>query len=267
MANLELLSGEWLNLELRTDDTAVLFTSTRRVQAVNDGMAEFAELTECYIRQSTVVCSCNTAEYNLTSSAVLSTDFVRFAAQGAEYHHLSSGSSGETLVVAGDDFPRRDIEWLNRYEPGWRTSTSPVELPASYYLRADGGSYLLGLSQRPDIGSSETGKVLLPYVARPVPMTSTGDVPFTVGGVTRSDLIPFHRALVHYAAHQLEKLRGDDQASDRQFAKFQAFVQRWTEKARPKGGGFVTMARNYLRDARRQNPVRQVGVDPYRDFY
>lgn len=263
MANLDLLMGAWLDHEIRTDDTSVLFTSARRLQAVNDGMAEFADLTECYLRQSTVVCSCNTAEYDLNSSAILSTDFVRFAAQGAEYHHVSSGASGQTQVAAGDDFPRRDIEWLNRYEPGWRTSTSPIELPASYYLRADGGSYLLGLSQRPDIGSSEVGKVLLPYVARPVPMSSSGDVPFTLVGVTRLDVIPFHRAITHYAAHQLEKLRGDDEASDRQLAKFTAFVQRWTEKARPKHGGIVTVVRQYLREARRGG--RRDG-DPYRDF-
>lgn len=255
--------GEWLSAELRTDDSTVLFTSTRRAMAVNEGMAEFADLTECLIRQSTVTCSCNTAEYNLNSSAIMSTDFVRVAAQGVEYSHISSGSSGQTRIVAGDDFPRRDVEWLNRYEPGWRESTTPVELPDSYYLRADGGSWILGLAQRPDIGSSETGKLLIPYVARPAPMTSTGDVPFTVGGAFRNDLVPFHRACVHYAAHQLEKLRGDDEASDRQLAKFQEFVQRFTQKARPKGGSFVTMARNYLRDAR--NGRRGRAYDPYRD--
>ena len=266
MATFELLTGEWLSAELRTDDTSVLFTSTRRNQAVNDGAAEFADLTECLIRQSTITCSCNTAEYNLTSSAVTSTDFVRIAAQGVEYSLTSSGSSPTLQVVAGDDFPRRDIEWLNRYQAGWRTSTTPVDLPRSYYLRADGGAYYLGLSEQPNIGSSEIGKLRVPYVARPDVMTSAGDIPFKISGVIRNDLVPFHRAIVHYAAHQLEKLRGDEEASDRQLAKFHEFVQRFVGKMRPKGGGFVTMARNYLKEASGRNPRGRV-VDPYRDAY
>lgn len=265
MANFEQLTGTLLDHELHNTDSTVRFTTARRNAAVNEGMAEFADLTECYLRQSTVVCSCNTAEYDLNSSAILSTDFVRFAAQGAEYHHISSG--GQLRTAAGDDFPRLDIEWLNKYEPGWRQSTTPTEIPESYYLRTDGGSFLLGLKQRPDIGSSETGKVLLPYVARPVPMTSTGDVPFTLNSTVRIDLIPFHRAIVHWAASQLEKLRGDDDASDRQMAKFLGYVERWKEKARPKKGGMVTFAVNYLTRARRTHTsVAQRGVDPYRDF-
>ena len=120
MAIFELLTGSWLDHELRTDDSTQLFTSTRRAQAVNDGLLEFAELTECFIRQSTIACSCNTQEYNLNSSAITSTDFVRVAAQGIEYRVLSSGGSSiaKLSVLAGDEFPRRDIEWLNRYDAG-----------------------------------------------------------------------------------------------------------------------------------------------------
>lgn len=263
--NFETLTGTQIDHELRTTDSTVRFTTARRNAGINEGMEQFAELTECLIRVSTVVCSCNTATYNLNSSAIMSTDFVRIAARGVEYHLLSSGSSPVLQQLAGDDFPRHDVEWLNKYEPGWRQSTTP-SMPTSYRVEMDGGQCLIGLQPPPKVGSSQTAKLLIPYVARPVPMTSTGDVPFTVGGNVRTDLVPFHKALVHYAAHQLEKLRGDDEASDRQYAKFLQFVERFTGKNRPKGQGFVTLARNYLREATGpRGGSWQDGKDPYRD--
>lgn len=247
------LTGILLDQELRSADSTVLFTSTRRAQAVNDGAAEFAELTECLLRISTVACSCNTSTYNALSSAVMGSSlFVRVAPRGLEYHLLSShgGSSVRLTQIAGDDFPRRDIEWLNKYEPGWRQSTTPG-MPTGYYLDEADGKYLVGLDHPPDIGSSEVGKLIVPWVARPAPMTASTSLPFTIGTEVRRDLIPFHQATVHYAAHQLEKLRGDNEASDRQFAKFLSYVNRYTEKVRKRGGAFVTLAKNYLRDARR----------------
>lgn len=264
--NFEQLTGIYLDQELHSADSTTLFTSTRRAQAINDGYAEFCELTECLLRVSTVACSCNTQEYNLLSSAILgSTDFVRLANRGVEYHVLSShgGSSARLTQLAGDDFPRRDIEWLNKYEPGWRQSTTP-QMPSGYYVDERNGSYLLGLDSPPDVGSSETAKLVVPYVSRPAPMTSTGDVPFTVSGSVRTDLIPFHKALVHYGASQLEKLRGDDEASDRQMAAFLQYVERFTGKMRQKGAKFVTQARNYLKDARRQSRGIGSAQDPYR---
>ena len=46
---------------------------------------------------------------------------------------------------------------------------------------------------------------------------------FGAGGVGGA---PFH-GFVHYAAHQLEKLRRDEQASDRQLQKFLGYVQQY----------------------------------------
>lgn len=253
MATFDQLTGIYLDTELHSADSTVLFTSTRRAQAINDGVAEFAELTECWFRQSTIACSCNTQEYDLLSSAVLgSTDFVRIAPRGIEFHLLSShgGSSARLTQLAGDDFPRRDIEWLNKYDPGWRQSTTP-SMPTGYYVDERNGKYRIGLDVPPDVGSSETAKLIVPYIGRPVPMTASTDVPFTISGSVRTDLIPFHMAAVHYAAHQLEKLRNDSEASDRAMAKFLSYVQRYTEKMRRRGGAYVTLARNYLKDARR----------------
>lgn len=260
----EQLTKSELSIQLNNSDTSVLFTSTRRQQAINDAQEEFADLTECLIRQSTITCSCNTAEYMLLSSGVLggSTDYSRLAKQGVEYHHVSShgGSSARTRTVSGDDFPRRDIEWLNRFEPHWRESTTPTELPTGYYLRADGGNVYLGLKDKPDIGSSETGKVLVPYVARPAPMTSSSAEPFTVNSTVRTDLRVYHRALTHYAAYKLLPLIGDLPGANQQLQTFLGYVTRYTQAQRPKGGQHVTLARSYFQESRRGGQSADLSV-------
>lgn len=247
--NLDRLAKHELSIQLNNSDTSVLYTSTRRFQAINDAVIEFADLTECFTKQSSVSLSCNTAEYMLLSSTGGSTDFVRFATQGVEYH--LTDSNGRTRTASGDDFPRRDIEWLNRYEPGWRESTHVVEFPRGYYLRSEGGRTLIGLTERPDVGSSDTAKLLIPYVATPPPMTSTSEEPFTVGGSARTDLRVYHQALPHFAAYKLLPLIGDEQGSDRQLQKFLGYVARYTQDQRPKGGTHVTTARSYFRESRR----------------
>lgn len=267
MATFGDLTGILLDTEIHSTDSTIRWTSTRRALFVNRGYEEFCELTECLTRQSTITLSCGTTEYNLMSSATMSTDFVRVAGQGIEYHLVSSqgGSSASTRTAANDDFPRRDIEWLNHYRPNWRESTTVVEFPEGYYLRADGGGYFIGLTERPDMGSSETGKLIVPYLARPVRMTASTDIPFTIGSTTRLDLIPFHNAFAHWAAHEIETLRGDPQASDRQLVKFMSYVERFRGKFRNKGGAFVRLARNYLREAsqKRRNADSR-GQDPRR---
>src|SRR5690349_4741383 len=125
------------------------FSSTNRQQAINDAQEEFADLTECLVQQSSVACSCNVSEYALLTSTGGSTSFTRIAKQGVEYHLTSSG--GTLRTAAGDEFPRRDIDWLNDNEPGWRTSTTPTEFPSAYYVRGDDDDLLIGLTQPPDV--------------------------------------------------------------------------------------------------------------------
>ena len=85
------------------------------------------------------------------------------------------------------------------------------------------------------------------YQARPAAMTSDTNEPFMVNSSVRTDLRVYHQALVHYAAHQLEKLRRDDQASDRQFQKFMGYVQQYLQAMRRKGGTTLTFVRDYFR--------------------
>lgn len=252
MPTFEDLYTSRLDLELNNSDSNVLYTTARRKQAVNDGVAEFASLTECYVRRASIPVSCNTAEYALSTIA----DYSRVYQQGLiEYHHTSSGASSiaKFTQLAGDDFPRRDELWLNRYEPSWRTSTTPAQFPQYHYVRPSGGQLVVGLSEPPKVGSSETARLVVPYVARPQSMVNSTDVPFTdTSGNTRQDLVEYHQAASHFAAHRLLPLIGDEEGADRQLQKFLSYVKRYLDNMRPKGGQHVTVARSYYRSAQRR---------------
>lgn len=251
-----------LDRELGTDDSTVLFTTARRKAAINEGQAEFADLTECLQRTATVSMrggssgvgplSLPTAEYDLTSTTVIPDgDFVRFSKDQVQFIY-TDGSSNVTIIT-GDDLPRRDVPWLNRFVPGWQQSTtasSAASLPELYYQRHDGGASYLGFWPTPSTGPGASAQAVIPYVAAPTPMTSDTQEPFTVAGASRTDLRSYHQALVHYAAAQLEKLRRDDQASDAQMQRFMSYVQRFVAQARVKGGRSLTTARAYFNRGR-----------------
>lgn len=250
-----------LDQELGTDDSTRLFTEARRQRAINQAQLQFCDLTECAIRQSTITCSNGTREYNLLSTVnVPAGDFLRLAKQGLEYHLISSGSSGSTTFIAGDDLPRREIQWLNQYESGWRASTGGT--PDAYYERMDGGQRLLGFKTPPQIKSSETGKVILPYVAKPSSMTSSTDLPFTFGSTVRNDLEPYHQALVHFAASDLEKLRLNIEASQGQLQRAMGYVQRFFQSMQPKGAQSVRFIRNYFGERRNRGRDQEQQI-PY----
>jgi hypothetical protein len=236
-----------LTQELGTADSTRLFTDARRQQAVNNGLLVFADLTECSMRQSTIVSSHGTREYNLMSTVnVPGGDFLRLSKQSPEYQFTND--TGIVQYVSGEDFPRRDINWLNQYQPGWRNSTGGT--PSAYYLRADGGAHYFGFDTPPEIDSSESAKVLLPYVAKPATMSNSTDIPFTFGSTWRTDLEPYHQAAVHYAAYELEKLRVNEPAAQSQWQLFTAYVERYLRTTRHKGGQQMRSARNYFSEAR-----------------
>lgn len=254
MATFEYLYSDGLNLTLNSSDSNTLFTTARRKQAINEAQAQFCDLTECLLRQSSITVSCNTAEYNLLSSAVLggSTDFARLSTQSLEYRVRSSGATPRWITwLTGDDFLDQSVTWRNRQTPGWRQSTT-VGTPTGYYIRPNGGQLLLGLDVAPNVGSSEAAEILVPYLARPAAMTSSGDVPFTVGGATRTDLTLFHDALPHYAAYTLLGLTGDENGAQAQLQKFMGYVTRYFGQQAPRGPKQVSLNRNYLGRARRR---------------
>ena len=111
-----------LDYELGTNDSAVLFTTARRKASVNEGLREFADLSECWQRESTITCSNGVATYNLHSTVTMpSLDFMRVTAEGPTYQYTDVSSN--VTYLSGDDLPRRQEAWLNAAEPGWRVST------------------------------------------------------------------------------------------------------------------------------------------------
>lgn len=235
-----------LDEELGTDDSTRLFTTARRKHQINEGIRQFADLTEAFTKESSISCSNAVGEYDLLSTVnTTAADFVRLSKQLPEYRLVSSGSSGSTQYVSGEDFPRRTVQWLDQYEPGWRNSTSGT--PQCWYERLQGGRRVIGMYPPPKIGSSQTGTLRVPYVARPSSLTSDTDVAFkdsTLG--TRNDLEPYHEAFAHYAAYRLEKLRVNTEASNQQFQVFMGYVQRFLSAMRPKGGQTLKAARSYF---------------------
>jgi hypothetical protein len=250
MATFSALYDDALHTELGTNDTAVLFTNVRRKHAINEGYRQFAALTECFVRQTTISSTQGTQEFNLNDTTVIpSGDFIRVANQGPVFQ--ISDSNGLFQTLAGNDFPQVSIPFLDNAQDGWRSTE--VGYPTGWYLRSNGGQRLFGLD-RPlglSTGSTQTAAIVLPYVAKPSSMTSDTDVPFTVSSQTRTDLDEFHQALVHFGAHRLELLRKDKEASQQQLKEFLGYVQRYQDQNRPKGNRVVRAAVSYFRRARR----------------
>ena len=255
MPDFSCLCTTLLDHELGTSDSVTLFTTARRQAAVKAAEAEFADLTECLTRESTVAITGGTAEYDLNSTAVLNGDFSRLSGRGLAYAYTDASSN--TTWISGEDLPRRDISWLNQYRPGWRSSTG-VFYPESYYLKDEGGRMLLGFYPPPSTGSSASAKVVVPYVAQPGSSTNSTYIPFTIGANTHVDLTPYHQGLVHYAAYQLEKLRKNTEAEQGQLQKFVGYVTRFVQNRRQKGGTTLRFGRSYFK-ASKQTPEPNEG--------
>ena len=254
------LYGNRLDRELGTADRTNLFTSARRKAAINEAAFEFANLTKCLERRSTITVTGGTGEYDLNSTTVLPNgDFNDFSPDGVEFRYTDASSN--VTILARDSLPRRDVDWLNQNRPGWRLSTTAsttMLLPEFHYVRNDGAKYLLGFTPVPSTGSSASAEIMLSYIAQSPVMVSDTDSPFTFSGAFRADLNTYHQGLVHYAAHQLEKLRRDDQASQNQLQKFLGYVTRYFSDRRIPGGRQIRQGKNYFR--RKGNTDTWVGA-------
>lgn len=253
MTQFSSLWAAYLDEELGTDDQSILFTVARRKSAINKGAAKFAQLTECLTRSTTVTIVSGTAEYNLNSTTVIAAgDFDNFDKRGLKFRTVQASTAStvtvETIISGRDGFIRRDIDWLNQNEPGWDltpTSTGS-QFPTYYYVRSEGSQLLVGLVPPPQFSTLYTVTLTVPYIAAAPTMSSATDEPFQFAGLVRTDLRSYHMGLVHYAAHQLEKLRQDDQRSDRQMQKFMGYVSQYVADQRIKGGRQIRQARNYF---------------------
>lgn len=253
MASFLELYGALLDRELGSADRTQLFTVVRRQAAINEAQGEFVRLTEALVRELVFTLVDAVAEYDLESRA---SDYWQLARQGVEVSQTDA--NGNVTVYAGDDLPRRDVVWLNREDPGWRTASAGT--PTCYYLREEAGTTKLGFSPAPDIAAGEFWTARVPYVAQPADLVADTDEPFTVNGNSAARLRPWHKSLAHYAAAQLELLRRDSAAHDLQMQRFTGYVTQYLQAHRPRGGTHVVFARDYRSEARKFNDAE----DPWR---
>lgn len=237
-----------LNRELGSSKTD-LFTTVLRKAAINTAQLEWNKRTHCYTRQTTIALVDGTQEYDLETIA----DFGGIAAQGVSIRKTDSNAN--VTYLEGDDLTETTVERLNVEEPGWRAASAGT--PRTLYRRGDGGAQYLGLHPAPDIPSGDTWVVLLPYWAIPADMSADADEPFTVSANTIKSLRPYHRALAHWAAHDLEKLRKDTARSAAQMQLFEAYVEEYNDAQKPKRGTRVRFVKDYRGSARTGNVPRR----------
>lgn len=238
------LYGTELDRELGTADRTVRFTTARRKAAINAAQLEWVKRTECLAKETTIALVDGTQEYDIEATV---TDFGAISAQGVSVKIVPA--SGTTRYIEGDDLIETSVERLNVEEPGWRASSASQ--PRMVYLRRNGGALNIGLHPAPDITVGDTWTLILPYWIIPADMSADADEPFTVSSNILKSLRPYHRALVHWAAGDLEQLRKDAQREAVQRQKFEALVEEYKASLTPKRGGRVRMVRDYRGDSMR----------------
>lgn len=262
------LYGDLLSTELGSADGDPVsgmtpgqrFTTPRRKDRINDAMQEFNRLTECFTRSFPVPIVDGTQEIDILAG-ITPGDFLSVAKQGLEVQQVNAG--GHLTTYSGPDLERFEIALLNAKFPGWRTASKGV--PSAYYTREEGGQYLIGFNVPIAVGAGETWTLLVPYIASVPVMVSDNDEPFTVGGLVKKVLRPWHQGLVHYASAKLELLRRDVTASQAQMQAFSGYVADYLQQRRPKGGQTVQLAREYFRERPARTAFPWQARDPRRD--
>lgn len=254
------LYGDGLDRELGSADRTGLFTTAKRKAALNEGQRWFVTQTECLIRTGSFSVSDGTSEYDLEAQ-ISAGDFIKLASKHSPEIWIAE-SGVDTVHYAGDQFPRMDIDLLNRDIPGWRNSEG---YPESWYVRAEGGQQMFGIYPTPDVQAGETWTAKVPYVAEPADMSADADLPFTVSSNAMLALEPWHDALLYYAASELEKLRKGTERSVFLFQRATARVQDYLDKRRVPGGKGIRMARRYRADAKRMGSGIHSDYGPYDD--
>lgn len=238
----EELWGEELDIQLSSKDRTNLFTTARRKAQVNNGMREFARLTECVKKTASIAMVDETATYDIEATA---SDFWWLCEQEGISIARDNGTT-VTYLVEGErgGLTRVDKRRLDREHPGWRAADPGT--PRYFYLDTDGGQSLLGFYPPPDIPATETWTLSVPYVPEVPDMTATSDEPFTFSSNVAKRLRAWHMALVHYAASKLETARKQGNNEKAQLEKFSGYVKDYLDKQRPPGGDVVAYAHDYV---------------------
>jgi hypothetical protein len=235
------LYGTDLDTELGTTDQTVRMTTALRKAYINEGQRVFNEQTSCFVKRVALPISDDTQEYDLETSGIIAAqDYLWPAKTSASLKRVGAST---TAYTEGPELAFTTEEELNQTEPNWRAQDAAM--PRKWYLREDGGASYIGLHPTPDVPAAETWTLLWPYVAQPADMTLDADEPFTASSNILTTLRPYHKALVFYAAAQLEKRRKDYEAVERNMAQFAAYVAKYRADRQPKIGTQVRLAQDY----------------------
>lgn len=243
------LYGSGLDIQLASADTQ-LFTTARRKQAIRDAELAFIRETGCTRKYGSISIVDGTAEYSVATF----TDYLWFADTERSSIRVKD-ADGNVRYIQGDDLKFVTPGWLDTFNPSWREMDAGT--PTHQYLRVNGGVRYLGCWPAPDVGAGETWSWVVPYVAKPDTLTDDTDVPFSFSNVELPGLEPFHQALVHYAAAQLEPLRKNYDAVKYQMGIFTGFVRRYLGIRADEQPGQIQLAHSYLGS-------RSYGEDPRR---
>lgn len=253
MSQFSELYGTLLDIELGSADTTQLFTTVKRKDATNFGQREFVRLTRALTKLGTITLSDGVGEYDIEATI---TDFLGLNPR-REVVIKYTDADGNVTYYADDDFKKSTKNELDVYNSGWRSADPGT--PTNWYLEEDGGTNTIGITPAPDIAAGETWELIIPYIVRPTDMSADSDKPFTVGGDSKASLELYHQAIVHRAAAQLELLRKNYAASERQQKIFAGYVADYLQQHRT-NTGHVNVARNYFGEVGRQERP----PDPYR---
>ncbi len=255
MATFLELYGTELDRELGSADRSVLFTTARRQAAINAGQLEFLKRTECFTREGTVALVTATQEYDLEAAAGF-TDFLQITAQGVSVK-IVSGTT--TRYLEGDRLTPTTVAALNQEQPNWRALSAGT--PTQYYIRRHQGAINLGLVPAPSITGADTWTAIVPYLVLPADLSADADEPFTYSSNVVKSLRPWHRALVYFAAYDLEKYRKDLERQQFLLKAFEDQVQQWIGETKPKAGQTIRVLQDYRNRARWGSSSR---LDPRR---
>jgi hypothetical protein len=242
------LYGDELDRELGTEDRSVLFTLARRKAAINAAQQEFTTRTDCFKRQGSLTLVSGTQEYDLEGTFA---DFAWLQAQGIKIR-IVSGS--HTRYLSGDGVQRTTLEALDTEHENWQADAAGT--PSQWYTRIDAGAVFLGFYPAPSITGSDVWTAIVPYVAVTTDMVDDTEQPFSIATNPVRSLRPFHRALVHFAAYDLEKFRKDQGRSASQLQLWEVEIAKYIATQKPRQGQRVRMAVHYRRSLNPLTPRR-----------
>jgi hypothetical protein len=245
--------GTEIDTELGTEDRTQRFTTLLRKRYANEGQRVFNERTGCFVKRVAIALVDATQEYDLESASVISAaDYLRPSKTSATLKKVDAATN--TSYAEGPELTFIEEESLNQTRPNWRAESPGT--PEHWTFREDTGAQYLVLIPAPDVPAGDTWTLLWPYVAQPADMTDDSHEPWG-NASPRTTLRPYHRACVHYATAQLEKLRKDWQAVERQMKLFAGQIAAYHDdmaKGRRPNGQTLRIAHDYRRRFRGARP-------------